>query len=74
MASRRGRPPLNRRNQVDNNENEIQQNRSENFTSSNTPVLPPVPIQKQQTIQNDSKNNLMNDSIEELKKVFSNQL
>lgn len=76
MASRRGRPPLSRRNQTNNNESEIQQNRSENFGLSQAPVLPSVPVSvpKQQSIQNDAKASLMNDSIEELKKVFSNQL
>jgi hypothetical protein len=73
MASRRGRPPINRRNQA--NENEIQQNRSENFTAAQSPV--PVPVVSsvpKQSAQSDAKNSLINDSIEELKKVFSNQL
>jgi hypothetical protein len=74
MASRRGRPPLNRKNQP--NENEIQQNRSENFTTAQSSVAAPVlsSVPKQQTAQSEAKNSLTNDSIEELKKVFANQL
>jgi hypothetical protein len=59
------------------NENELPQNRSENFTAAQSPVAVPVPSsvpKQQQTAQSEAKNSLINDSIEELKKVFANQL